>query len=54
MEKGISPATIALYEMKPMPGMANSVSVISAPAKRPGSEPPMNVTSGISVLRKAW
>ena len=30
-----------------MPGMPNSCSVISAPENRPGSEPPMIVTSGI-------
>ena len=37
-----------------MPRMPNRVSVISAPENRPGSEPPSVVTSGLSVLRKAW
>ena len=36
-----------------MPGMENSVSVMRAPLNRPGRLPPMIVTSGISVLRKA-
>ena len=36
-----------------MPRMPNSVSVMSAPENRPGSEPPMIVTSGMSVLRNA-
>ena len=53
MEKGISPATIALYEVKPMPGMANSA-LVDQRRQKAGSEPPMNVTSGMSVLRKAW
>ena len=37
-----------------MPRMPNSVSVISAPENRLGSEPPSTVISGISVFRKAW
>ena len=45
--------TIDWYDTNPIPGMEKSVSVISAPANRPGRDPPRIVTSVMSVLRKA-
>ena len=42
------------YYMSGLPGIWNSVSVIIAPEKSPGRDPPRSVTIGISVFLKAW
>ena len=54
MENGISPDTMDWYEAKPIPGIPKRVSVIRAPEKSPGRDPPKMVTIGIRVFLNEW
>ena len=44
----------ALKNNRPIPGHAKIVSVMTAPAKRPGSESATTVTTGISAFLRPW